>query len=708
MRAFVETAVAPFLELLADWSWRWAVLIGLLALVLWVGRPRRAAVRQLLCLAILAAGLLLPLMPRWGPRFHLDADAPTSMAAQPDGRGVSTPTPVTFARGEPDEDRASLPLDVGDGAAHLASDTLPTPGAALKPLTWRHVVCLIVVGAWVLGLGLLALRRAAGAYYLHRLRQTATPVGAAAAELFAICRKELGLRRTIALAAHPGIRSPIAFGMWHPIILVPPNWGEQPVTVQRGPMLHELAHFQRRDELLNCLFESVRVLFFFHPCVHWLLARLERERELLCDETALQHGIDPHDYALALLAFAQTPGRLFGTFSPLRFGHRRTVKARITHLLEETMDRTPKPLSARRAWLLGTLVLACGLGTGSIRVFALSIPEQDAPKSEPSREADKPAAAPKIAREALRYDGKAFDQWRLELLTELKPEVRVEGINALTAFGINGYGSESIAAVLETVKGYDITTNRPDDQKVLNAGLDAASRIGSAAVPALGDAVGSDNKNIRRFAVQGLRRIGPDAKAAVPALLKLAANKDVFLRRETVRALTAIDPKADEVQGVYRKALQDEDLDVRIAALEAFTKLGPKARVAVPELVAVFRDGKDLVDRHALIALESIKPDLKLIIDPVMDCWEKDAHRFVHNLLLGYIREGRAEAAVAPLAAVLRKRNTKYTWEAIALLVEMGPAAKDAAGALQEFADNTKEVNMHAAALEALRKIREQ
>ena len=67
MNHFTDTVVEPALWFLADWSLRWAALIGLLAVGLWVLRRRRPATRSLLGWVVLLAGLLLPALPRWGP-----------------------------------------------------------------------------------------------------------------------------------------------------------------------------------------------------------------------------------------------------------------------------------------------------------------------------------------------------------------------------------------------------------------------------------------------------------------------------------------------------------------------------------------------------------------------------------------------------------------------------------------------------------------
>ena len=70
------------------------------------------------------------------------------------------------------------------------------------------------------------------------------------------------------------------------------------------------AHLARRDDWAKLVQELVRVPFFFHPLVRWLLKRLDRERELLCDEAVVALGADPVGYARLLLDLARRPGRL--------------------------------------------------------------------------------------------------------------------------------------------------------------------------------------------------------------------------------------------------------------------------------------------------------------------------------------------------------------------------------------------------------------
>ena len=54
----------------------------------------------------------------------------------------------------------------------------------------------------------------------------------------------------------------------------------------------------------------------------------------------------------------------------------------------------------------------------------------------------------------LTYDGRTFEEWRTKLLTELKPESRLEAADAVLRFGMNGRGREAIEAMLQVLDGY--------------------------------------------------------------------------------------------------------------------------------------------------------------------------------------------------------------------------------------------------------------
>ncbi len=66
-------------------------------------------------------------------------------------------------------------------------------------------------------------------------------------------------------------------------------------------LAHELCHVRRRDNLFAAIHMVVEAVFWFHPFVWWIGARLIEERERACDEGVLTLGNEPRTYADAIL-----------------------------------------------------------------------------------------------------------------------------------------------------------------------------------------------------------------------------------------------------------------------------------------------------------------------------------------------------------------------------------------------------------------------
>ena len=68
---------------------------------------------------------------------------------------------------------------------------------------------------------------------------------------------------------------------------------------------HELCHVRRRDNLTAAIHMVVEAVFWFHPLVWWIGARLLEERERACDEEVLRQLGDPKTYAEGILAICK-------------------------------------------------------------------------------------------------------------------------------------------------------------------------------------------------------------------------------------------------------------------------------------------------------------------------------------------------------------------------------------------------------------------
>jgi beta-lactamase regulating signal transducer with metallopeptidase domain/HEAT repeat protein len=605
MNFFIDTTVEPVLWLLADWSLRWAVLIGIYAAWLGLFRPRRAALRYPVGLGVLLACVLLTAGPRWGSGF---ARWPAPATAPPRTAEAPLPSSAMIPEGDPAEvnSSAATPEDAQpDLSPSLPSEhrsvELSADTPASEALGSRRLLCLIVAGSWLAGVALMLARLGIGFLVLGRLRRTAVPASEESLRLLAVCRAELGLGRRVCLAVHARVHSPITLGLFHPIIVVPPAWSELPEAARRGSLLHELAHLARHDDWTVLLLELVRAGFFFHPLVHWLLAWLERDRELLCDEAAVAHGVAPAEYARMLVAFARHPGRLSPGIS-LPVGGSRTVQVRIHHLLEDTMNRPWRPLSRASAAMLALAVLGLALGLGSFRVRAIDPKPQPAvqvadeplppAKPKPQPEGGDRAEDPKppaVKREWLTYGGKTFDQWRDILQTELKPELRIEALNALGAFGQHGYGPEAATAIVDLMSSYDVTTQDQQDFKVIRAACQVLGKIGSAALPVLLKEMKAKDRNGRRFAFQAVANID-DFKQIRPALTAGLTDADSWIRAKAIQDLREM-VKGEYSQGFLRIMSQGPPMEG--ARLQ-------KAREAVPIVMRTLKDQDDKVRGAAI------------------------------------------------------------------------------------------------------------
>ena len=87
-----------------------------------------------------------------------------------------------------------------------------------------------------------------------------------------------------------------------PVLLLPRGISEHLSQAQLGAVLeHELAHWRRRDNLTAAAHMLVEAVFWFHPLVWWIGARLVEERERACDEAVVRAGHDGRTYAEGIL-----------------------------------------------------------------------------------------------------------------------------------------------------------------------------------------------------------------------------------------------------------------------------------------------------------------------------------------------------------------------------------------------------------------------
>lgn len=116
----------------------------------------------------------------------------------------------------------------------------------------------------------------------------------------------LGIKRKVSLWFSEKIASPITYGFFKPIILLPFNLlNDISQEEAEAIILHELAHIKSRDYLLNWLLVAVEIIYFFNPFIKIIAQKIKLEREKNCDVQVINFEYPPIAYAQVLLRIAK-------------------------------------------------------------------------------------------------------------------------------------------------------------------------------------------------------------------------------------------------------------------------------------------------------------------------------------------------------------------------------------------------------------------
>ena len=141
------------------------------------------------------------------------------------------------------------------------------------------------------------------------LRRTGEPAAGAVVAMAAGLRERLGLQRAVGIVITQQTDGPSVVGWLRPVILLPAatllGLSEQQLA---AVLTHELAHIRRHDYLVNLVQNLVETLLFYHPAVWWTSARMRQERELCCDDAAVDSCGDALCYARALTVLEKLRG----------------------------------------------------------------------------------------------------------------------------------------------------------------------------------------------------------------------------------------------------------------------------------------------------------------------------------------------------------------------------------------------------------------
>jgi bla regulator protein BlaR1 len=271
-----------------------------------------------------------------------------------------------------------------------------------QPLPWHqqmqqfleiHLSQFVLV--YLIGVALFGIRLAGGWIYLQRLSRTATPPSTPAwTKLANTLRSALAVRAVVQVRESARITVPMVVGVLKPVLLMPIGLATSlSMREVEAVLAHELAHIKRHDYAVNLLQSVVEVLYFFHPALWWLSARVREEREHCCDDLAVI-AIGGNGRMLAqalarveevrLVHTAQTPALAMAFASK---------RQHLLHRVQRMLGVPTRPFVSNNS--LAGLTLATLLLV-SVSVYAVQ--QQDEPQPKPRKAQSKATRRHKVDR----------------------------------------------------------------------------------------------------------------------------------------------------------------------------------------------------------------------------------------------------------------------------------------------------------------------
>ena len=359
--------------------WQSVAIAAVLAGALILGKRMRGATRYGLGVAAFMASLLLPLsvfipgetivtglLKQLNAPVRLETTAPVTVevaslplseiaapaapAAPADPMftrvGVSAPAPAAA----PAAPAAPVPAPVVNASATTAPAT-PASLVTLPPINMPDIGLPLLL-VWFGVAAVLIARTVRDLVAVERLVARARP-----ADLPPALKNRFADVRVVISPDAPG---PMAAGLLNPAIVLP----ESIALASPGMaalLEHEHAHIRRQDMLAALGQRLVLALLWWSPALHWISRRMDEEREVACDEAAVDCTGDAKGFARSLTKqaenqlWARAPRLAVGAIGP-----RSQVGRRIRRLIDiAKTGGAPAKYSGRIAF--AGLALAIGI-----------------------------------------------------------------------------------------------------------------------------------------------------------------------------------------------------------------------------------------------------------------------------------------------------------------------------------------------------------
>jgi len=212
---------------------------------------------------------------------------------------------------------AALLLIAALPALALIPSTTPTAEAILPaqsdaivslPDTW-WTSTMAILAAWMIWLSTQVMRLMSAVVAIRRARARGRPFPTDLESVLPHWRRVRFDGRPVTVVVSDSLTSAAVLGWGAPVIAVAPSLVK---TLDADDLdrvlIHEWAHVQRHDDIINILQLVVRMVAGWHPALWWIDRRLHVEREIACDELTVAVTGAPKSYAECLMKLSTLRG----------------------------------------------------------------------------------------------------------------------------------------------------------------------------------------------------------------------------------------------------------------------------------------------------------------------------------------------------------------------------------------------------------------
>lgn len=115
----------------------------------------------------------------------------------------------------------------------------------------------------------------------------------------------LDISRRVVVKTSKDVASPMSFGLFKPVVVLPELALEWSESTLEDVLLHELSHIKRLDWVTMLFCHVVASLLWINPLVWFVKKRVNDSAEQACDAAVLRYGKDSVKYAEDLLRLAR-------------------------------------------------------------------------------------------------------------------------------------------------------------------------------------------------------------------------------------------------------------------------------------------------------------------------------------------------------------------------------------------------------------------